>query len=123
MSRYLLLLLGTCVPSTVAASDLTQGIIYGNELGCVHAAGGDGSDGWRTLTVEGITGYEAHCEFISLNVGRYGDYLASAICSGEGYTFPELFSISPVTNDSGLNVVAVGQDYEDGEFFGRCEAQ
>lgn len=125
MFRALLLAAGLSALGSApgVANDFAHGAIYGNEPGCIQANGGDGSDSWATLSATGIERHESSCDFISLNVGRYGDYLASAICYSEGYVYPELLTLSPMWGDQGISVVSTGDGFGEPEIFSRCKIE
>lgn len=125
MFRVILLAIGVacCGVAPVHAATFGYDVIYGSELGCIHADGGDGSDGWAVLTAEGIERYESSCEFVSLTVGRYGDHFANAICHSEGYTYPEMFTMISTWDGKGLEVVSSEDRFGEPEVFSRCKVK
>jgi len=124
-SIFAYVILALITSSQAGAQTLAVGAVYGNELGCIKQSGGDGLDGWRQLTLKGIEAHETYCEFVDLRVSSKGDYLASAICYSEGFVAPDMFSISPIWDGSGVEVSSVGNDIISSPvgIFEKCEAK
>jgi hypothetical protein len=79
--------------------------VYSSEEGCAAVANTrpellEEFD-FLILTADGVTGYEYGCEFLDIHSGRETPgWVAVAYCSEPGLTYPELISITPVTEES-----------------------
>lgn len=109
MTRALLLSTISVLLTTVADAqqphDFTKGVYASTEKGCAALAK-DGlsavQDGeFLALTSEGVEGLEYNCEFLNLSSASGGSaWVATAFCQVPGMAYPDLVSVSPLTEDS-----------------------
>lgn len=109
MTRALLLSTISALLTTVAGAqgphDFTKGVYASTEKGCAALAK-DGlsavQDGeFLALTSEGVEGLEYNCEFLNLSSASGGSaWVASAFCQEPGFAYPDLVSVSALTEDS-----------------------
>ncbi len=82
--------------AAAAAEVLATGSVYGTDVGCAAVSSGEypASDDWVVVTRRYMRQHESACSFVQVLPDRYGSLFVSAICSGEGDTWPASFVVS-----------------------------
>jgi hypothetical protein len=85
---------------------LLDGSVYGTAAGCAAVASGKypDSDDWSVVTRKYLRQHESICEFVQTLPDQYGSLFVSAICSGEGDTWPATFAITKGEDEGSLRV-------------------
>jgi hypothetical protein len=104
----LLLLFSSLGAGAAAAGDeaLPPGSVFGTTDGCAAVAKGEypPSDDWVVVTRKYLRQHESVCDFVQTLPDQYGSLFVSAICSGEGETWPATFAITKGDDEGSLRV-------------------
>jgi hypothetical protein len=102
----LLALFALAAADALAAEVLPPGSVYGTTDGCAAVASGQypASDDWVVVTRKYMRQHESVCSFVQTLPDQFGSLFVSAICSGEGETWPASFAITKGEDDGSLRL-------------------